>query len=131
MKPANAVHMPMIYISHPYRAETEEEQEANRRRTQVITARLMRMYPDIIFFNPLDAMQSAAGILPEETIVEQCARYVAMADAVILRGDWEHSQGCAREFLEARNRNIPLYTSIENFELFMKNNGFHKEGEES
>lgn len=127
MKTSN--YMPMIYISHPYRAETEEEQEANRRRTQVITARLMRMYPDIIFFNPLDAMQSAAGILPEETIVEQCARYVAMADAVILTGDWEHSQGCAREFLEARNRNIPLYTSIENFELFMKNNGFHKEGE--
>lgn len=114
------IHIPMIYISHPYRAETEAEQEANRQRSRTITARLMRMYPDMIFFNPLDAMQAAAGILSEDTIVEHCAWFVDKSDAIIMTGDWKQSHGCAREFLEARNKKIPLYPSIEAFEREMQ-----------
>ena len=99
--------MKMFYLSHPYTGDEEK----NRAEAYFIASRLARKYPDVVFFNPLDAMQhTVTAGLGYDTVLKQCIEILRRCDGIIMAGDWSESAGCREEFRVAKERGLKLYT---------------------
>ena len=98
--------MDMIYISHPYTGDEEN----NKASAERIAADLAKKYPDAVFINPLNAMQHLKGTgIPYETVLEQCKTLLAKCDGIIMAGDWVRSSGCTEEYLYAKALHMNIW----------------------
>ena len=82
-----------VYISHPY---TGNEQE-NMEKALNIAKKLAKEYPDILFINPLHALEHESGVLDYDTCLNHCLRLLQICDGIIMAGDWQDSRGCKAE----------------------------------
>ena len=88
--------MKMYYVSYPFTGDEKK----NRKEARKFTAMLKKAYPQYIFINPLDAMRYTTG-LPYGESLKQCIELLLMCDGIIVTGNWQGSEGCARECLVA------------------------------
>lgn len=107
--------MPMFYVSHPYTGN----EAANMLGARQIVAALQAKYPDVHFYNPLDALvaQGMAG-LNLEVILLHCANMITKCDGVILTGNWETSYGCREEKKWAEAYEIPVFQDVKDFTTY-------------
>lgn len=106
--------MKLIYISHPYTGNEEQNEEE----AMQISAHLAKLYPEILFINPLSAMQhTAVAKLDYESILKQCLTLLSKCDGMIMTGNWENSRGCMAEFQYAKENKIRLWNSVDDFNI--------------
>ena len=104
--------MKLVYISHPYTGEETK----NRREAEQIAAGLTQMHPGILFVNPLNAMRHHKKAKTEyEEVLAQCLALLAKCDGVVMTGKWKDSRGCRREREYAKEKQIPVWDSVEDF----------------
>ena len=106
--------MNLIYISHPYTGNEEQ----NKEEAMQISADLAKLHPEILFINPLSAMQhtTVAG-LDYEPILKQCLTLLSKCDGMIMTGDWQNSKGCNAEFQFAKENKMRLWNSVDEFKF--------------
>ena len=110
--------MKMIYISHPFTGNEEE----NRTKAHLIAAKLAAKYPAVLFVNPLTAMKHAvAAKLTYGDILDQCIELVNRSDGIIMTGNWRESRGCTKEYKFAKAAKIKIYDGIMGFEQNFEN----------
>lgn len=104
--------MQMIYLSHPFTGN----ENYNRVSVNIIAANLAEMYPNIVFFNPLDAMRH------EETAnlnysVTLCHTLIILSkcDGIVMLDDWKNSRGCMCEYHFAIKNHIRVYHNLDMF----------------
>ncbi len=96
--------METIYISHPYSGDEDKNREETRR----IASDLAKEFPNILFINPLDAMQHTIE-LPYDVVLKQCIELLDRCDAILMTGDWKTSKGCVVEYNWAKEHKMPIY----------------------
>lgn len=102
----------MIYVSHPF---TGDEQ-LNREKARIITARLAGTFKDIVFINPLDVFRHVPlAELSYEEVLKQCIDIVFQCNGIIMTGKWKESTGCIREYYAAMAMAKPIYLSEKEF----------------
>jgi len=95
--------MVKVYVSHPYTGdEARNIADADR-----ICVQLADLYPDILFVNPLSAMQHMRNRSYDE-VMEQCLELMLICDAVLLTGAYENSDGCFTEAAAAVSAGKPV-----------------------
>lgn len=95
-----------VYLSHPYTGNEDK----NRLAARQIAARIVSEYPGIAVVNPLDTLQYAKmAELSYDEILKIDIELLSRCDALLVQGDWEHSQGCRREVQAAYARKIPVF----------------------
>lgn len=98
--------MDMIYISHPYTGNEEN----NRASAEQIATEFARKYPDVVFINPLNAMRHLKDTgIPYEVVLEQCKTLLAKCDGIIMAGSWVESRGCVEEYLHAKSLHMNVW----------------------
>ena len=104
--------MKLIYLAGPYRAATERQKTKNIEAAIDMGIELCRhgLYPVIPHANTRD-FDLYTDQTPEfflEGTMEQMRR----CDAVLFSGDWQVSEGCLAEFVEAERMAIPHFLSL-------------------
>ena len=98
--------MDMIYISHPYTGDEEN----NKTSAERIAAEFAQKYPDVVFINPLNAMRHLKDTgIPYEAVLEQCKTLLTKCDGIIMAGDWVRSRGCTEEYLYAKSLHMNIW----------------------
>ena len=102
----------MIYISHPYSGNEEE----NIKETEKIAIKLANKYPKITFINPLATFHHLEKTkLSYDDCLDQCLELLSYCDGVIFTGNWSCSNGCKEEYKFALGRQLFIYETIEDF----------------
>ena len=91
--------MRLVYISHPYTGN----EAANRAETRMMCKQILNHHRNWCLFCPLDNHKFAedAGF-PYDRFMEWDLFMISKCEIVIFCGDWEHSDGCMKEYREAK-----------------------------
>lgn len=104
--------MDMIYISHPYTGDEEN----NRASAERIAAEFAQKYPDVVFINPLNVMKHLKDTsIPYEVVLEQCKTLLARCEGIIMAGNWKDSRGCMEELGYAKEHHLPVWDNMDEF----------------
>jgi hypothetical protein len=95
--------MKLIYLAHPFSGKQENVEKAER-----ILRRLMREYPDYVFYSPLHATGYYYHDVPYDVGMEHCLEILRRCDELWLCEGWENSRGCGIEYSYARGTGIPI-----------------------
>ena len=95
-----------IYIAHPYNGLTgsPEEMAENMEHNAAVCRAVMKAFPGITPVSPLCAFSFYSGE-DQADILRCCFRLIEACDAVWVFGDWEKSEGTAREIVYALKNN--------------------------
>lgn len=98
----------VIYISHPYGGEKENEQHVAK-----IILRLQKQYPKYLFVSPIHAFSFQYHSDDYEVGIRKCLWLLYHCDEMWVYGDWKTSKGVCREILECEKIKKP-YKIISN-----------------
>ena len=102
----------MIYISHPYTGNEEE----NLKDAERIATELAKKHPDGVFINPIATMRHEALAGSDYfTILQKDLILLDNCKAVIFCEGWQQSKGCMCEYGYAKAKGLILYNGIEAF----------------
>ncbi len=101
-----------VYIAHPFSGDEEE----NIKRSETLTAELVKSFPDITFLNPLSTFKYLKEAnLSYYDCMKHCIFWLHRCDGVLMAPGWEMSKGCQIEHKEAIRYWMPVWDSISQF----------------
>ncbi len=107
--------MEVLYISHPYTGNEEENRKEARRITKILAS----LYPDTVFLSPLDAMRPVDGAnIDYDDVLMQTLELMNRCDGVIMTGYWTASKGCQSEISTAISSGKPVYIGAKQYICF-------------
>lgn len=106
----------IIYISHPFTGDEKANVEDSIR----IAKELVSKFPDIVFLNPLTALEHDAEICSYEVCMDHCLALLGRCDAIFMSGNWQDSRGCRKEQEFCVFEGIPVFTTEEELSNFCK-----------
>ena len=106
----------IIYISHPFTGDEKANVEDSVR----IAKELVSKFPEIVFLNPLTALEHDAGICSYEVCMDHCLALLSRCDAIFMSGNWKESKGCKMGHEFCTMNGIPVFQTEEELSSFCK-----------
>ncbi len=92
--------MKRVYLSHPF-GGNEENREASKAIAALYRNLWQQEERDNVIVNPLELLEGADKVLPDNTVLNAAIELMKGCDIVIFSDGWQNSEGCKREHLEA------------------------------
>ncbi len=109
-------HLKMAYVAHPFLGKTENVADV-----EIVILKLLKLYPDMTFYSPLNATGFFYFELSYEDGMEHCFEALRRCDELWLCEGWEKSTGCNLEVDFAKEHNIPIYVIKADYSLEVLN----------
>jgi nucleoside 2-deoxyribosyltransferase len=103
--------MIVVYTAGPYRAGNSWAIEQNIRDAELASLQVWRL--GAVPICPHTMTRHFQGALPDATWLTGDLELVRRSDAVVMIGDWQHSQGACAEKAYAEARDVPVFESME------------------
>ena len=103
--------MKVIYVAGPYRAETTWGIECNTRAAEALSLQVWQA--GAVAICPHSNSRFFQGSAPDEAFVDGYLEVLRRCDALLLVQDDPNSEGTQGELREAREREIPIFSSME------------------
>jgi len=108
--------MLVVYVAGPYRAPHAWAIEQNIRKAEELALKLWTR--GVAAICPHANTRFYQGALPDELWLEGDLAIMRRCDAVVLVEGWEHSTGTLHEKDVAERLHMPVFTTLEAFELW-------------
>lgn len=110
---------PLIFISAPYRAETDSSLFENAIFVRILATDIwgqggVAVAPHLNSF-------MMGGLVPEEMFLQGYCDLLRRCDAVLFAGLYKKSEGCQMELQAAKDSNIPQLFSVKEARDFIQN----------
>jgi hypothetical protein len=100
----------VIYVAHPFQGKPE-----NVASVEKIIRKLIKLYPDYVFFSPLHATGYYYFEKTYEEGMKDCIELLSRCDELWLCNGWEESKGCNIEYNWCKENYKP--TTLVNFKI--------------
>lgn len=105
--------MKVVYIAGPFRAASRWGVEQNIRRAEEVALEVWLL--GHVALCPHTMNRFYEGAAPDELWLRGAVELLRRSDEVVLVQGWEHSGGTLAEIVDAYERGIPVYASVEDF----------------
>ena len=95
--------MKVIYVAHPFKGKKK-----NVRKVEKIIKKLVKQYPDYVFYSPLHATGFYYFMKSYEAGMRDCIEILSRCDSLWLCPGWENSTGCKIEYEWAVENDMPI-----------------------
>lgn len=97
----------LVYVAGPYRDPRGTVfVEENIRRAEEVAKELWKRGYAVIC--PHANTRHFDGLVPSEEFIAGDLQIVCRCDLVVMLPDWQHSEGAKQEYLEAKDRGVPV-----------------------
>jgi nucleoside 2-deoxyribosyltransferase len=108
----------VIYIAGPFRGPSSWDVQQNIMRAMALALEVWRR--DAVALCPHSNTMFFDGAAPDHVWLEGDLELLKRCDAVLLTDDWERSTGARAEVKFAVSLGIPVFTSIDQLDVFLK-----------
>ncbi|HEW91205.1 MAG TPA: DUF4406 domain-containing protein [Thermotogaceae bacterium] len=103
--------MKLVFISGPYKADTNWQIERNIRNAEIASLMVWKLGAVPICVHTMN--RHFFGEIDEERVINGCMDIIMRCDAILMLSGWEESAGSYMEYNFAMKNNVTVFTRID------------------